>query len=117
MGGTPTFLIGNPATWSHERISSDVGYIRNIYGIGIIGVILTYTTFILLMKKTKKDSKSFEEKTLISILMYWLLFIELKEPFILREYYVFIYFVFFSYYHVNFKRKELLLLNKEREIQ
>lgn len=37
-----TFLAGNPTTFVKHRINSDMGYIRTIFGVGIIGGFLKY---------------------------------------------------------------------------
>ncbi len=78
---TLVLLFGDPATWGVDRISSDIGYVRMWYGIGIIGIIFYYSLLFTVFLQMVLLSKAYPEKIMISILGIYLFFIEMKEPF------------------------------------
>ena len=49
-----TLLFGNPSSFDEERISSDIGFIRILYGFGLIGSIIFYGFFIYIFLKMIK---------------------------------------------------------------
>ncbi len=77
---TQTWLIGDPATWSRDRVSSDIGYIRILFSSGIIGGILYYSIFILTFYVISRNLKKQVQRFFLYFLLLWLLIIEAKEP-------------------------------------
>ena len=63
-----TLLFGNPSSFDEERISSDIGFIRILYGFGLIGSIIFYGFFIYIFLKMIKKLNKIEEKLIIIIL-------------------------------------------------
>ncbi len=79
-----TFLFGNPSSFAEERISSDIGFIRILYGFGIIGSILFYGFFIFVFLKMIQKLEKIEEKLIIIIFAILLFITEIKEPFLFK---------------------------------
>lgn len=79
-----TFLFGNPSSFDEERISSDIGFIRILYGFGIIGSILFYGFFIFVFLKMIQKLEKIEEKLIIIIFAILLFITEIKEPFLFK---------------------------------
>lgn len=79
-----TFLFGNPSSFNEERISSDIGFIRILYGFGITGSILFYGFFIFVFLKMIQKLKKIEEKLIIIIFAILLFITEIKEPFLFK---------------------------------
>jgi hypothetical protein len=74
-------LFGDPATWSFNRIRSDVGVVRMWHGVGLIGIIIYYSLMLLLFIHMAILSLSFPERFMIILLGVFIFIIELKEPF------------------------------------
>ena len=79
-----TFLFGNPSSFDEERILSDIGFIRILYGFGIIGSILFYGFFIFVFLKMIQKLEKIEEKLIIIIFAILLFITEIKEPFLFK---------------------------------
>jgi hypothetical protein len=75
-------LRGDVTTWDVNRIPSDVGYIRMLFGTGLIGIFLFYTLFLLLFLKIILMSSGIEEKGMFVFLTGFLFIADLKEPFL-----------------------------------
>ena len=79
-----TLLFGNPSSFDEERISSDIGFIRILYGFGLIGSIIFYGFFIYIFLKMIKKLNKIEEKLIIIILAILFIITEIKEPFLFK---------------------------------
>lgn len=79
-----TFLFGNPSSFDEERILSDIGFVRILYGFGIIGSILFYGFFIFVFLKMIQKLEKIEEKLIIIIFAILLFITEIKEPFLFK---------------------------------
>jgi hypothetical protein len=79
-----TLLFGNPLSFNEERISSDIGFIRILYGFGLIGSIIFYGFFIYTFLKMIQKLEKIEEKLIIIIFMILLFITEIKEPFLFK---------------------------------
>lgn len=80
-----TWIIGNPLTWSAERIKSDIGPIRILHGFGFIGLLLFYGFFMFIFYKTIKQLIKLEERLVVIFLSIVLIITEMKEPFLLKS--------------------------------
>ena len=79
-----TLLFGNPSSFDEERISSDIGFIRILYGFGLIGSIIFYGFFIYIFLKMIKKLNKIEEKLIIIVLAILFFITEIKEPFLFK---------------------------------
>ena len=79
-----TLLFGNPSSFDEERISSDIGFIRILYGFGLIGSIIFYGFFLYIFLKKIKKLNKIEEKLIIIILAILFIITEIKEPFLFK---------------------------------
>lgn len=79
-----TLLFGNPSSFNEERISSDIGFIRILYGFGLIGSIIFYGFFVYIFSKMIQKLEKIEEKLIVIILMILLFVTEIKEPFLFK---------------------------------
>lgn len=79
-----TFLFGNPSSFSEERISSDIGFIRILYGFGLIGGLVFYGFYIYAFFKMIQKMDKIEEKLIIVIFAILLFITEIKEPFLFK---------------------------------
>jgi len=73
-------LIGDPTTYSLNRISSDIGFVRRIFGTGIIGLSLIYSLVGLIFYLSVKRAPGMLEKLFVLVLAVWIFFLEVKEP-------------------------------------
>jgi len=90
-------LIGDPATWEVHRIRSDIGWIRLLFGGGIIGSVLFYGAYVAMFLSLYQGSAEYRQKILIALLFAFLLLGEFKEPFLMKvdvNSYLFILFLY-----------------------
>lgn len=73
-----TFLFGDPGTWSVVR--SDIGYIRNLFALGVFGASLNYIAFASVYFYMLRTAKVMELKLFLAASLTWQAFIEMKEP-------------------------------------
>lgn len=78
-----TVMFGNPATWQLERVHSDVGPVRLIFGTGLVGAVLLYSSYVVMWVSTLRNIVGFAERLMLTTLFSWLVIIELKEPMLL----------------------------------
>ncbi|HUH18945.1 hypothetical protein [Albibacterium sp.] len=71
-------LFGDPTSWGVIR--TDVGYIRMIYAVGVIGALLFYTGMMRLYFHVMSHGKTLSIQVLCGFLLLWQLIIEYKEP-------------------------------------
>jgi hypothetical protein len=93
----------------HSLTGSDIGYISSYYGYGIVMAIVFYVAVFSYSVKRLWEVRSTEFKLLAIILFIPLFIIELKEPFIFKISYPFIFFVFLNL--INREQKNKLLMN------
>lgn len=91
------FLIGDPNTYLVNRVNSDIGIIRRIFGIGLIGISLTYFFVFSILYQVGYSVKNISERLLIFCFGVWLFILELKEPFVTDLRFSTIYLMMFSY--------------------
>lgn len=77
-------VFGDPTTWNVNRISSDIGYIRILHGLGLVGLLIFYLFFAVLFFVSVKSTKGLEAKVMISFFGLFLFVLEAKEPFLLN---------------------------------
>lgn len=75
-------------------VSSDIGYIRILFAVGIFGFCLYYLVHILFFRKICKSLKSKDLIALFTLLFIVMLILEAKEPFFLKPLTMRPYFVF-----------------------
>lgn len=71
-------LFGDPLSWGVIR--TDVGYIRMIYAVGVIGALLFYAGMIRLYFHVMSNGRTLSIQVLCGFLLLWQLIIEYKEP-------------------------------------
>lgn len=71
-------LFGDPLSWGIIR--TDVGYIRMIYAVGVIGALLFYAGIIRLYIHVMAHAKTLSIQVFCAFLLLWMLIIEYKEP-------------------------------------
>lgn len=91
------FLVGDPTTYLVNRVDSDIGFVRRIFGIGLIGLSLTYLFVGNIFVQMFKNQHYFTERLLIVIFGIWIFILELKEPFITDFRFASLYFMMFCY--------------------
>ncbi|MGY6743452.1 MAG: hypothetical protein ACXIUQ_12010 [Cecembia sp.] len=82
-----TWLLGNPRTWTVDRISSDIGYVRVLFSQGLIGGFLFYFGFALIYGYCVLKSNKLSLKLFFLFFAVWMFIIEYKEPFINHYYF------------------------------
>lgn len=91
------FLFGDPNTYELNRVHSDIGIVRRIFGLGFIGLILTYLFVGNIFVQMVKSIPHFTERLLIVFLGLWLFILEFKEPFVTEFRFASVYLMLFSY--------------------
>lgn len=91
------FLIGDPTTFYLYRIPSDIGFVRWIFGIGLIGLILMYTMVAYICREVFKKAPGLPEKILIAVFTFWIFVLEFKEPFLSNFRFATLYLVFYCF--------------------
>lgn len=79
-----SFLFGDPTTWNLDRIPSDIGIVRLLHGVGLIGMLLFYVLFSLIFLISVIRARGYEAKLLIIFLAIFLFMAEFKEPFLTK---------------------------------
>lgn len=93
-----TFYLGDPSTWSVNRIPSDAGLVRRMHGVGLFGGALIYVLYLIVFLYIVVKSRGVAEKGLFALLGLFLLIIELKEPMITHLSIAGVYLMIFSYF-------------------
>ena len=78
------FLFGDPRTWALDRIPSDVGVVRLIFGSGLVGATLIYLAGIVMCAVMVKNAPAFRERLLFLTLFTWMIIVDLKEPYFIE---------------------------------
>ncbi|MEX0661270.1 MAG: hypothetical protein WEA58_04550 [Balneolaceae bacterium] len=91
------FLVGDPTTYLVNRVDTDIGFVRRIFGIGLIGLTLTYLFVGNIFVQMFKNQHHFTERLLIVTFGIWIFILELKEPFVTDFRFASLYFMMFCY--------------------
>lgn len=94
---TGLFLVGDPTTYLVNRVDSDIGFVRRIFGIGLIGLSLTYLFVGNIFVQMFRSQHHFTERLLIVLFGIWIFILELKEPFVTDFRFAALYFMMFCY--------------------
>ena len=79
-----SFIFGDTATWNVARIKTDIGYLRVLNALGIVGCIILYSFFLFIFVSMAKRLKDQRNKAMIITLGVFLFIAEYKEPFFLK---------------------------------
>jgi hypothetical protein len=94
------FVVGDTTSWLDRNIvPSDVGYVRMLFGVGIIGMVFHYSLFLLIFLSIILRAKSIEAKLMFLLLTIFLFLTEAKEPFLTGAFinaYILLIFSFFN---------------------
>ena len=77
-------FFGNPSSFDEERISSDIGFVRILYGFGLIGSSIFYGFFLWTFSIIIRKLPKIEEKLMLLVLAVLLFITEIKEPFLFK---------------------------------
>lgn len=91
------FLFGDPTTHTLNRVPSDIGFVRWIFGTGLVGLMLLYMMVISIFIKCYIASDQFAQKLFILLFGVWIFILELKEPFLTNFRFASLYLILFSY--------------------
>jgi len=78
------FLFGDPATWEAQRIRSDIGPIRLLFGGGIVGMSMIYAMYGAIFVSLIKGLADHRQRVMVGVLFSFLLLVEFKEPFLMK---------------------------------
>lgn len=90
-------LFGDPNTYLVNRINSDIGIIRRIFGIGVVGISLTYLLVASFFYRMAGTTVNVSERLLVLCFGAWLFVLELKEPFVTDLRFATLYMMMFCY--------------------
>lgn len=93
------FLWGDPLSWGVIR--TDLGYIRMLYSVGIVGSAIFYGAFIYLYYVIYKMTKTFPLRIVILFLFIWIAIVEYKEPMFAHYYFSTTSFLLFYFTLIN----------------
>lgn len=109
-------LFGDPNTYQVNRITSDIGIVRRIFGIGIIGISLTYLFVISVFYHISGTVEHLSERLLVILLGIWMFILEFKEPFVTDLRFTTLYMMIFCYICLlPIQKINLYRLSKEPE--
>jgi len=108
-------MLGDPRSYEVRRVSSDIGVVRRIFGIGVIGSLLTWLLVIGLLGHTAHRAMDPGERLLILVFGAWIFLLEFKEPFITDFRFATIYLMFFFYLCVMPLQPKYRLRSEELE--
>ena len=101
------FFFGDVRTWKSNPIPSDIGYIRRLHSIGIIGCLLFYGFLSYLFISSYKTSDNFDMRGFIAILGLWIFILEAKEPMGSKFSFITLFVLFYFVLQIN-KKSHLL---------
>lgn len=90
-------FLGDPRTYDVQRVDSDIGVVRRIFGIGVIGSALTWLLVMGLLGRSINMALAPSEKIMILLFGGWIFLMEFKEPFITDFRFASVYLLFFFY--------------------
>ncbi len=90
-------LLGDPTTYSVNRIPSDLGLVRRIFGTGLIGLTLVYSLVGFISYYSMKKAPGMSEKLFILVFTVWMFLLELKEPFVTDFRFASVYLIIFCF--------------------
>ncbi len=80
-------LLGDLDTWSLNRYSdvliNDNGYLRILWGYGLIGMVLLYMVVLIMMVASVAKLREFSDRLFLILLYIWLLVMNIKEPYLI----------------------------------
>lgn len=76
--------FGDPATWSVNRVHSDIGLVRLIFGSGVVGTFLFYSVYVAMFVVSWRSIEDYRQKLLLLLLAVFFTGLEYKEPFLLK---------------------------------
>lgn len=91
------FLFGDPTTFSLNRIPSDIGLVRRLFGTGLVGVTLIYTLIGMICYYSFKKASELPEKLFILVFAVWMFMLEAKEPFVTDFRFAALYMIIFCF--------------------
>lgn len=80
-----TMAFGNPSTYELNRIPSDLGYVRLVWAMGLLGSLLFYVLIVMMLFFSFMSTSVSRYKVFLGILCAWLFLIHFKEPFLLDQ--------------------------------
>jgi len=99
---SPTMIMfGDPSTWSVHRVYSDIGWIRILFGGGVVGMMLYYGAYVAMFVSLIKNAVIYRQKVLYGLLATFFFVIEFKEPFLMNIDLSACIFLFFLYSHLS----------------
>lgn len=79
-----SWFFGKTVTWEIDRIKTDIGYLRVLNALGILGFIFLYGFILWIFIETIKNLSDYRNKILVLVLCIFLLITEYKEPFLFK---------------------------------
>ncbi len=76
------FVWGNVDLYGSINKLTDLGYIRNLFGLGLVGASVFYLGYLFLFFALIYKSQHLDEKIFFIFLSFWIIIVEVKEPFL-----------------------------------
>lgn len=89
--------LGDPTTYELNRVSSDIGVVRRIFGLGLTGALLTYLLVFAILYHSAWRASDSGERLLIVFYGLWIFMLEFKEPFVTDFRFSALYLMIFCY--------------------
>lgn len=91
----------------HENyIPSDVGYVRLLFAIGLLGVVIFYSTYLKLFYTLKILYPNKNDLLFLFLIFTFCVILETKEPFFLKDSVTRVLFLIYFSYRINFIRQK-----------
>lgn len=90
-------LLGDPTTYELNRVSSDIGIVRRVFGLGLVGALLSYLFVVSIFYHTAMRAGDSGERLLIVFYAIWIFLLEFKEPFVTDFRFSALYLMMFAY--------------------
>lgn len=111
------FLLGDPTTYALNRIPSDIGFVRRIFGTGLIGITLIYTLIGSILYLSIKKAPGTTEKLLLAVFTVWVFLLEFKEPLLTDYRFSALYMIIFCYLYIApLQKLNLFKLSSEKNM-
>lgn len=109
------FLFGDPTTFSLNRIPSDIGLVRRLFGTGMVGVTLIYTLVGMICYYSFRKASELPEKLFILVFAVWMFLLEAKEPFVTDFRFASLYMIIFCFLCIAPLQKMNIITLKKKE--
>ena len=76
-----SWILGDTSTWTVSRIKTDIGYLRTLNALGVVGSLIFYGFFVWVFKNAIKNLHDNRNKMMVLVLGIFLFITEYKEPF------------------------------------